>query len=99
MRIAAPLASTLWLFALATPGCTGAPAEGAIHAEGDTPIRYVICGVGETNCFVAARFNNLDACESHKSMSEMLCDTKSDPGKITCTKDTGTTVAVAYCTK
>jgi hypothetical protein len=68
-------------------------------ASGKTPIRYVICGIGETNCFVAARFKDLDACESHKKWSDMLCDSKSTPGEMHCRTDTGPTVATSYCTQ
>lgn len=66
-------------------------------AGGETPVRYVICGLGEKDCFVAARFTNLDACERHRKWSEMLCDT-SNPGTMTCTKDTTPPISVAYCT-
>lgn len=67
-------------------------------AKGDTPARYVICGPGESNCFVAARFKDLDACQSHKEWADMLCDSKAAPGVMTCRKDTGTQLAMAYCT-
>lgn len=67
-------------------------------AKGDTPAKYVICGVGESNCFVAARFKDLAACESHKNWSAMLCDSKSRPGEMLCRKDPGPTIGVAYCT-
>jgi hypothetical protein len=67
-------------------------------AKGDTNIRYVICDIGDTNCFVAARFKSIDSCESHKRWSEMLCDSRAEPGKMVCTPDTGTQVSVSYCT-
>lgn len=67
-------------------------------AQGETPIRYVICDPGGGNCFVSARFADFDSCESHKKWSEMLCDSRSDPGKMTCTPGDDS-IAVAYCTK
>jgi len=67
-------------------------------AKGDTPAKYVICGPGEASCFVAARFKDLSACQAHKDWSEMLCDSKSTPGVMTCRKDSGPALAVAHCT-
>lgn len=72
--------------------------DGVKGAKGDTPAKYVICGPGESNCFVAARFKDLSACQSHKDWSEMLCDSKSTPGVMTCRKDSDPAVAVAHCT-
>ena len=67
-------------------------------ATGDTPVKYVICGVGETNCSIAARFKDLDSCQSHKNWADMLCDSKSKPGEMVCRKDPGPNIGVAYCT-
>ena len=66
-------------------------------AKGETPVKYVICGPGESNCFVAARFSDFDGCDSHKNWSDMLCDSKSNPRVMTCTTNSEQ-VAVAYCT-
>lgn len=67
-------------------------------ARGETPIRYVICSAGGGSCFVSARFNDFDSCESHKKWSGMLCDSASEPGKMVCTPGDNS-IAVAYCTK
>lgn len=79
-------------------GCGGSNTDGVKDAKGDTPVKYIICSQGEQSCFVAARFKDLDSCQSHKNWSEMLCDSKSTPEKMICTKDSGTSIAVAYCT-
>ena len=76
----------------------GQGGSGVNGAKGDTPVRYVICGAGESNCFVAARFKDLDACQSHKSWADMLCDSISTPGAMTCRKDPGPSIGVSYCT-
>lgn len=55
-------------------------------AKGDTPIRYVICSIGDKDCILVARFVDFDSCETHKKVAEMLCDSRSTPGTITCTK-------------
>jgi hypothetical protein len=78
--------------------CDSASTEGAKGAEGETPVKYVICTAGETNCFLAARFKDLDGCESHKKWSEMLCDSQSYPGKMVCEKDNRPQIAFSYCT-
>ena len=72
---------------------------GPLEAIGETPVRYIICSVGDQNCFVAARFNDLDSCNNHKNLSEMLCDRLSEPGTVTCKKDMREQLAVSYCTK
>lgn len=90
LRLLALLASVAGL-----AGCD-ASAEGVKGATGDTPVKYVICGSGETNCFVAARFKGLDSCESHKSWSSMLCD-RSTPGAMSCRTDPGPQIGSAYC--
>jgi hypothetical protein len=78
--------------------CTDSTSDGVKNAKGETPVKYVICSQGEKSCFVAARFKDLDSCQSHKDWADMLCDKQSTPGKMVCTKDRGISVAVAYCT-
>lgn len=72
--------------------------DGVKGAKGDTPVKYVICGPGESNCFVAARFKNLSGCQAHKEWSDMLCNSKSTPGVTTCRKGSGPAIAVGHCT-
>lgn len=84
-------------FAVVTAGCGGDIADGVKNAGGETPVKYVICAPGEKSCFVAARFKDLDGCQSHKDWSEMLCDKVSTPGKMVCTANSSS-VASAYCT-
>ena len=79
-------------------GCNDENTKGVKGTKGETPVRYVICGAGETNCFVGARFKDLDGCETHKKWSEMLCDSQSDPRKMICEKDSGAQIAFSYCT-
>lgn len=84
--------------ALALLGCGGSSDGGIKGAKGDTPVRYVICGQGETNCFVGARFKGMGSCQSDKDWADMLCDSKSTPGTMVCRKDTGPQIGLAYCT-
>lgn len=83
---------------LTLAGCSSRE-DSPLSVDGDTPVRYVICGVGDTNCFVSVRFKDFDSCESHKRWSGMLCDSRSVPGRMVCTADTGPQFSVAYCTK
>jgi hypothetical protein len=53
-------------------------------ATGNTPVRYVICRAGGTDCEVFARFRNRSECEDFREFSEMSCDRQSVPGTITC---------------
>ena len=81
-------------------GCNRATSEeGPLGATGDTDVRYVICAIGDTGCFVAARFNDLDSCNQYKQVSEMLCDRSKAPQVVTCKRDPGEQLAVSYCTK
>jgi hypothetical protein len=86
-----------WLALLVLAAC-GQGETGVKGAKGDTLVKYIICGVGETNCFIAARFKDLDACQSHKNWADMLCDSRSKPGEMICRKDSSPSVGVAYCT-
>ena len=79
-------------------GCESASSSGVKSATGETPAKYVICSQGETDCFVSARFKDLDGCQSHKDWADMLCDKMSIPGKMTCAQDNGPKIVVAYCT-
>lgn len=72
--------------------------SGVKGATGETPVKYVICGAGESNCFVAARFKSLDSCQRHKDWSDMLCDKRSKPGEMVCRTDPGPNIGTAYCT-
>lgn len=89
---------TILLTLLLLAGCENSSSSGVKNASGETPVKYVICSQGETNCFVAARFKDLDGCQSHKDWADMLCDKLSTPGKMTCTQDNGPKIGVAYCT-
>ena len=53
-------------------------------ASGETPVRYVICRAGGTDCEVFARFRDRSECEDFRAFSEMSCDRQSVPGTITC---------------
>ncbi len=80
-------------------GCENSNSSGVKDANGETSIKYVICSQGETNCFVDARFKDLDGCQSHKDWADMLCDKISTPGKMICTQDNGPRIGVVtYCT-
>lgn len=83
---------------LVIASCSSEYADGVKNAKGETPVRYVICSQGEKSCFVAARFNDIDSCLSHKNWAEMLCDSKTSPEKLVCTKPSGDLSAFAYCT-
>lgn len=53
-------------------------------AVGDTPVKAVVCSQGDVNCFVVARYSDLDSCEYHRKLSSMSCDSLSSNDKIFC---------------
>ena len=70
--------------------------NGAKNAKGDTQVKYIVCGPSESNCFVSARFKDLDSCNEYKEQSDMVCDRRSTPGTIIC-KQGQPSYATAYC--
>ena len=85
--------------ALLLCGCIDSGSSSPLDATGETPVRYILCASGDRFCFVAARFKDLDGCESHKRWSEMLCDSLSKPGEMLCKTETQPPLGVAYCTQ
>ena len=68
------------------------------NAKGDTPVRFIICDVGDVGCKVFARFDTLGSCEVHKAFSSSLCDCDTDPQKISCKKQNEReSSVVTYC--
>lgn len=67
-------------------------------AKGDTPVRFIICSLGDVDCEVFARFDNLGSCEAHKEFANALCDFNTTPEKIICNKGSvRATTVVTYC--
>ena len=79
-------------------GCESNTSSEVKRASGETSVKYVICSQGESNCLVAARFKNLDKCQSYKDWADMLCDKIFTPSKMTCVQDNGPKVGNTYCT-
>lgn len=79
-------------------GCYGQEKNGVNGADGETPVRYVLCGANESNCIVSARLANIEDCENHKKWSEMLCDSTTNPEQMTCEKEKGEKIVFSYCT-
>jgi hypothetical protein len=65
--------------------------------EGDLPVTFKVCDAGHTDCVVAARFMDMQSCQSHLKLSSMLCDSKSDPRKITCREQAASQSTTAIC--
>jgi hypothetical protein len=88
------------IFALLVIPWSEAIADGVVDADGETPVRYVICGLGESNCFVSARFRDFEDCERHKELGVMYCNSVSNPGTVICKKTPpDTQLAKGYCTR
>ena len=52
------------------------------QATGPTPVRYIICFSEGTDCSVAARYADMNACKKHQRFWEQLCDVT--PSRIEC---------------
>jgi hypothetical protein len=89
-------AATRCVAALLLAACGG---DGPMKARGTTPVRYVICAVGDVECRVVARFDNLESCERHREIDGLLCDRVSTPDVVTCRPLDRPPIAVSYCTK
>lgn len=89
----------LLVLSVALVGLSACGAEqGVKGAKGDTPVKHVICGANETNCFVASRYKDLDGCMRHNKWSNMLCDSRSEPGTMICKDDNPSSqVTYTYC--
>ena len=93
----------LWLslpvaVALMLSGCDeNSGAEGPESATQKTTVRSVICLISGANCFVAARFPNLDACEEYKKFLGMKCDGITSPGRLICATDAPSPLVSSYC--
>lgn len=88
------------IFALLLLQPVEAQAGGVADANNETPVRYVICGLGESDCFVLARFKDFETCERHKEWSAMSCDWVSTPGTMVCKNvPSAKQLAQGYCTK
>lgn len=58
--------------------------KGPQDTKGETPIKHVVCDQGDVNCFVDARYKDLQSCEYHRRFAGMLCDSFSEKGKMSC---------------
>jgi hypothetical protein len=59
------------------------------------PVNYVICKSGYTDCFVNAKFQNMNDCEDTREKGTWSCDSH-DPKNIPCSVPLNST-AVSYC--
>ena len=76
------------------------PIEGPQAAIGNTTVRFVNCAVGDTNCFVSARFIDLDSCMHYKQMSDMQCVPSNSPlVVVTCKWEPGERGVATHCIK
>lgn len=67
-------------------------------ANESTPVRFLNCDSLGNECFVSARFKDLDSCERYKVFNTAYCDYVSIPGKISC-DTTRTNYSKSFCTK
>jgi hypothetical protein len=87
---------TLWL-ATSSWATFSEASDSPKDAEGETPVRYVVCRVADDRgCVVVARFQDLWWCEQFREINAMLCDRRSYPGEIRC-RAAPPFLGVGYC--
>ena len=89
------LAIVLVGFAL-TSGCD--QIMDLVDAQKETPVKFSICTINHSYCFVAARFNDFKSCERYKTIEIMYCSTYT-PEMVYCIAQPGEPITVAYCAK
>ncbi len=89
----------LILMLMIIPACdTSSTKQTPANATGDTPVRFIICDIGDVGCKVFSRFDNLGSCEAYKTFASSLCDFDTDPLKISCKKQNEReSSVVTYC--
>jgi hypothetical protein len=78
-------------------GCDNKYSTDVNHANGETPVKNVLCSDG-IGCYVSARFRDIDSCETYKEWAEMVCDKTLNPGKMSCQQIGGVKIVKTYCT-
>lgn len=62
------------------------------------PVKLYFCKARYENCYVYARFKDMDACERTRMFVTAYCDQVSEPGKIICTRAEDEHIGEIYCT-
>jgi hypothetical protein len=83
---------------LALSACNSGGGSGGLNnAVGETSVKYEVCAKQEANCFVLARFRDLQGCQKYKNWAEMVCEEDSNTGQMVCNKPKGKGGAFSYC--
>lgn len=61
-------------------------------------IKYKVCDVAYSNCFVIAKFDDLNSCESAREKGEWYCDTITDPLKPNCRVEKSN-ISTSFCSE
>ncbi len=69
-----------------------------IYEKYTFPIKYKVCNITYSDCFVVAKFEDLDSCESAKEKGGWYCDTVTDPMKPDCRVEKSN-IATAFCSE
>ena len=69
-----------------------------VYEKQSFPIKYNICDIAYSNCFVVAKFDDQDSCESAREKGSWYCDTVTDPAKPDCNvKKSG--ISTSFCSE
>ena len=89
------LAIVLAGFAL-TSGCD--QIMDLVDAQKETPVKFSICTINHSYCFVTAKFKDFESCERYKMIETMYCSSYT-PQIVSCIAQPGEPISVAYCAK
>lgn len=59
-------------------------------------VEYTICSSGYKDCFVSAKYKDINDCESVREMGNWRCDSLTDPNNVIC-KPAVDSLVVSYC--
>ena len=69
-----------------------------IYEKYTFPIKYKVCNIAYSDCFVVAKFGDLDSCESAKEKGAWYCDTTTDPTKPNCRVEKSS-ISTSFCSE
>ena len=82
---------------LALAACDGGGSGGLNSAVGETSVKYEVCAKQEANCFVLARFRDLQGCKRYQNFAEKVCEEDPNTGRMICETPKGKKKAFSYC--
>lgn len=68
-----------------------------LKTEFELPVKYYNCNAAHTDCFIMARFKDMNSCKMAEEKASWYCDSVSTPGKAVCDTAKKSTISATYC--